>query len=144
MAEMFDTEVKAYGRLKPLQGVVVPVCYGCIQYDRTTRALLLEYLEGVPLSSPEGGTLSLEELSDLLHPCYRALHAFGVHHRDPNLYNYQLVDGKMKVLDLESINFDLAEDFQTKLMNMGIRCLAEKYRDMQAEHRSEGLLEAAA
>ncbi|KAK0753516.1 hypothetical protein B0T18DRAFT_385553 [Schizothecium vesticola] len=26
--ERFDTEVKAYGRLTPLQGVVIPTCYG--------------------------------------------------------------------------------------------------------------------
>ncbi|KAK4177782.1 lipopolysaccharide core heptose(II) kinase RfaY [Triangularia setosa] len=78
-AELFDTEVQAYNRLQPLQGMVVPTCYGRLHYNGT-RALILEYLGGTSLSSPEGVTLRLEELSALLQPCYRALHAFGVHH----------------------------------------------------------------
>ncbi len=62
------------------------------------------------MSSPEGATLRLEELSALLQPCYHALHAFVVHHGDPNLSNFQLVDGKLMVLDLESTVFDLPAD----------------------------------
>lgn len=82
MADLFETEAKVYDQLKPLQGVVVPRCYGQLQYNGS-RALMLEYLGGVSLVSPEGATLMLQELSDLLQPCYRALHAFGVHHNDP-------------------------------------------------------------
>jgi hypothetical protein len=58
--ELFDTEVTAYNRLKPLQGVVVPNCYGLCYY-RGMRALLLEHLPGVSLASPEGSTLTLEQ-----------------------------------------------------------------------------------
>ena len=86
MAELFDVELKAYDRLKPLQGVVIPTYYGQLYYNGT-RALIVEYLEGLSLSSPEGATLRLEELSTLLQPCYRVLHAFGVHYDDPNLSN---------------------------------------------------------
>ncbi len=89
MEELFDTEVKAYGRLKALQGVVIPTCYGRLHYNGT-RALILEYLGGVSLSSPEGATLRLEELSTLLQSCYRALHAFSVHHDDPTCPTFTL------------------------------------------------------
>ncbi|KAK5655574.1 hypothetical protein OQA88_5505 [Cercophora sp. LCS_1] len=141
-AELFDTEVKAYGRLKPLQGVVIPAYYGRLHYNGI-RALILEYLEGVSLSSPEGATLRLEELSTLLQPCYQALHAFGVHHDDPNLSNFQLVNGKIMVLDLESAVFDLSANDQAYFMKTSIECLAGRYRNMQAYYRHEGSLEAA-
>ncbi|KXX81130.1 Lipopolysaccharide core heptose(II) kinase RfaY [Madurella mycetomatis] len=142
MEELFDTEVKAYGRLKPLQGVVIPTCYGRLHYNGT-RALILEYLGGVSLSSPEGATLRLEELSTLLQPCYRALHAFGVHHDDPNLSNFQLVNGKIMVLDLESAVFDFSVDDQAFFMKTNIWDLAHRYRSMQAYYLRDGSLEAA-
>ncbi|EAQ83345.1 hypothetical protein CHGG_09749 [Chaetomium globosum CBS 148.51] len=84
MAEYFHTEVEAYRRLKPLQGVVIPQFYGCLRYNGS-RAMLVEQLGGASLSSPEGATMELEELSALLQACYRALHAFGVHQDDSNL-----------------------------------------------------------
>jgi hypothetical protein len=95
--ELFDTEVKAYHRLKPVQGLVVPNLYGLCRYNGM-RALILDHLSGVSLASPEGATLCLEELSDLLQPCYRAMHAFGVQHDDPHVGNFQLVDGKIMAL----------------------------------------------
>lgn len=142
MAELLDTEVKAYSRLKPLQGVVIPTYYGCL-HDNGTRALILEYLGGISMSSPEGTTLQLEELSTLLQPCYRALHAFSVHHNDPNLSNFRLVNGKIMVLDLESAVFDLPAKDQAFFMKTSIEHLAEMYLDMQAYYRHDGSLEAA-
>ncbi|KAH6635847.1 hypothetical protein F5144DRAFT_159242 [Chaetomium tenue] len=143
MAELFDTELKAYDRLKPLYGTVIPTYFGKLYYNGT-RALILEYLEGVSLSSPEGATLRLEELSALLQPCYRALHAFGVHHDDPNLSNFQLVnDEKIMVLDLESAVFDLSADDQAFFLKTSVEHLAGRYRSMQAYYRNDGSLEGA-
>ena len=65
IAELFDTKLKAYDRPKPLQGVVIPIYFGQLYYNGI-RALIVEYLEGVSLSSLEGITLRLEELSTLL------------------------------------------------------------------------------
>lgn len=140
--EQFDTEVKAYGRLKPLQGVVIPTCYGRLYYNGG-RAMILEYLGGVSLSSPEGATLRQEELSTLLQLCYRALHDLGVHHDDPNLSNFQLVDGNIMVLDFESAVFDLSVDEQAFFMKTNIWDLALRYRRMQAFYLKDGLLEGA-
>jgi len=111
MAKLFDVEVKAYHRLKPLQAVVVSISYGWVHYNNT-RALLLEHIKVLSLSSPERATLRLEELLALLQPCYRALHAFAVQHDEPNLSNFQLVDGKLMVLELASTVFDLPDDDQ--------------------------------
>lgn len=142
MDELFDTEVKAYGQLKPLQGVVIPRCYGRLSY-KGTRALLLEQLEGVSLASPEGATLELKELSELLQPCYRALHAFGIHHDDPHPSNFQLVDGKLMVLDLERVSFGLPADRNALFMASNIWDIAYRYQGLQVYYRLEGLLEAA-
>lgn len=142
MAELFDTEAKVYDQLKPLQGVVVPRCYGQLQYNGS-RALMLEHLGGVSLVSPEGATLTLQELSDLLQPCYRALHAFGVHHDDPQLGNFQLVDGRIMALDFERAALDLSADDRDFFMKTNIWDLADRYRDAQVYYRREGLLEAA-
>lgn len=146
MAELFDTEVKAYDQLRPLQGAVIPTCYGRLRYNGK-RALLLERLGGVSLSDPEGATLKLEEVSSLLQPCYRALHAFGVHHSDPHLSNFQLVtnagEKSIMVLDLETAEFDLSEDRRAFFMMTSIGFLMDQYRNMQAYYRQDGLLEAA-
>ncbi|KAK4102670.1 hypothetical protein N658DRAFT_566192 [Parathielavia hyrcaniae] len=140
--EQFGTEVKAYSRLKSLQGAVIPTFYGRSRYNGT-RAMILEYLGGVSLSSPEGATLRLEELSALLQPCYRALHALGVHHDDPNLANFQLVNGNIMVMDLESAVFDMSADDLEYFMRTNIWDLAYRYRHMQAYYLYEGSLEAA-
>jgi tRNA A-37 threonylcarbamoyl transferase component Bud32 len=142
LRELFDTEVQAYDRLKPLQGVIVPRCYGRLHYNGS-RAMILERLGGVSLASPEGATLQLEQLSALLQPCYRALHAFQVHHDDPQPANFQLVDGKIMVLDLERVMFDLSADDMGYFLKTNIEDLAIRYRDMQVYYRHEGLLEAA-
>ncbi|KAK4236867.1 lipopolysaccharide core heptose(II) kinase RfaY [Achaetomium macrosporum] len=140
--ELFDTEVKAYNRLRPLQGVVIPKCYGLCYY-RGTRALLLEHLPGVSLASPEGSTLTLEQLSALLQSCYRAIQAFGVHHEDPHMENFQLVDGRIMALDFERVEFDLSEDDMEHFLKTSVVDMAYRYRSMQAYHRRQGALEAA-
>jgi tRNA A-37 threonylcarbamoyl transferase component Bud32 len=142
MEEMFDTEVKVYERLNPLQGVVVPRCYGCLRYNGS-RALILQHLGGVSLVSPEAATLRLDELADLLQPCYQALHAFGVHYDDPQLANFQVVDAKIMVLDFEQVMLDRSADDNAFFTMTGIRHLAQLYREMQVWYRHEGLLEAA-
>lgn len=142
-SELFDTEAKVYHLLRPLQGVAVPRCYGEVRYNGS-RALLLEHLGGASLASPEGATLSLRELADLLQPCYRALHAFGVHHDDPSWGNFRLVDGgRIMVLDFERVALDLPPDDRTSFMRTNIWDLADRYRDARAYYRHEGLLEAA-
>ncbi|KAK3290769.1 uncharacterized protein B0H64DRAFT_427623 [Chaetomium fimeti] len=80
--EYFVTEVRAYGRLKPLQRVVTPST------------------SGIFLSSPEDATMMLEDLSTLLRSCYRAPHAFSVHQDDSNLSNFRLVDGTLSIKHL--------------------------------------------
>jgi hypothetical protein len=53
IANLFDTEAKVQDQLKPLQGVVVPRCYGQLRYNGS-KPLMLEHLGGVSLLSTEG------------------------------------------------------------------------------------------
>ncbi|KAK0633873.1 hypothetical protein B0T14DRAFT_533966 [Immersiella caudata] len=48
VTELFETEAKVYDQLKPLQGVVVPRCYGQLRYNGS-GALMLEHLGGISL-----------------------------------------------------------------------------------------------
>jgi hypothetical protein len=105
--------------------------------------MLLEYLGGISLSAPEAATMTLEELSSLLQPCYRALHAFNVYQDDANLSNFQLMDGKIKVLDLESAVFHYSADQRVTFLASSVRHLAKNYLSMQAYYRDQGSLEAA-
>ena len=139
--EDFDTELKAYRLMKPIQGLVIPRFFGCVRYNGR-RAMILEHLRGISMSSPEGATLTLNELAALLLPCYRAMHQFRVQYDDPNLSNFVLVDGRMMVLDLESAVFD-SSDHDMALFTLDIQELARRYRSMQAYYQHEGLLEAA-
>jgi predicted unusual protein kinase regulating ubiquinone biosynthesis (AarF/ABC1/UbiB family) len=140
--ELFETELKAYNQLRPLQGAAIPRCYGSCRYNGTD-ALLLERLEGVSLGSPEGATLKLEQLAELLDPCYRALHSFGVDHGDPHPGNFQLLDGKLVVLDLEQIEFDMPAEEQDLFLKLSIGNVLDRYRWLQAGFRAQGLLVAA-
>ncbi|KAH6628907.1 hypothetical protein F5144DRAFT_605015 [Chaetomium tenue] len=56
--EEFETEKATYAKLVPLQGVVIPRCFGQLRYEGT-RALLLSDIGGVCLATPEGGLLDL-------------------------------------------------------------------------------------
>jgi len=70
------------------------------------------------------------------------MHAFGVHHDDPNLSNFQLVgDKKIMVMDLESAVFDLSADEQAFFTKTSIERLAGSYLRMQVYYRQEGSLE---
>lgn len=140
--ELFDTEVRAYRRLKPLQGSVVPVLYGQV-WHRGTRALLMQDVGGVSLGEPEGALLDLDELSRLLQECYRATHAFGVHPSDIQLRNFHLVRGKLMVLDLELVEWDMSPELNTHHLVCQIYELAERYQERRAYFRRHGLLEAA-
>ncbi len=122
--ELFDIKIKAYGRLQPLQGVTIPTFYGTLRYNGM-RPMLLERLGGISMSSPEAATLRLEELSALLQPCYRAIDAFHVAVDDTNLSNFQLVDGRVMMMDLESAVFRYPADQRARFLASNIKHLAD-------------------
>ena len=140
--ELFDTEMQAYERLKDIQGLVVPICYGQVSCNGR-RALVLQDVGGVSLAEPAGAILDLEELSRLLQESCHALHGFGVHQSDFKCGNFRLVGSRLMVLDLEMVEFDLTDDDSAFFTATGISHLSSAYQRSRAVFRREGWLEAA-
>lgn len=140
--ELFDTEAQAYERLRDIQGLVAPICYGQVRCNERT-ALVLQHVGGLSLAEPAGANLDLEELSRRLHQCCQALHAFGVHQSDFMCGNFRLVGSRLMVLDLEMTEFDLPEGDRAFFTATGISHLASAYRRSRAFFRREGWLEVA-
>jgi hypothetical protein len=67
----------------------------------------------------------------------------GVAVDNTNLSNFQLVDGRMMMMDLESAVFHYTADQRERYLASNIKHLAGMYRDMQAYYRFDGCLEAA-
>ncbi|KAK7398028.1 hypothetical protein QQX98_012605 [Neonectria punicea] len=139
---LFDTEIRAYNQLQPLQGIVVPVCYGQTRY-KGARALMLQDVGGVSLAEPAGATLEFDQFSRLLQECFRALHGLGVNPEDPQLGNFILVDGRIVAVDLEMVSFDRSPDENASFMASEITWMASMYQRIRASLRREGLLKAA-
>lgn len=140
--ELMDTEIQAYEKLKPLQGVVVPIYYGEVRYNGF-RSIILQDVGGASLREPAGMLLEFEELARLLEECYVALFSFGVRLEDTQLGNFILVDGKAMVIDLEMVTFDNPEERLRQAMYIDISWLLGNYRDHRKFLRREGWLEAA-
>ncbi|KAI1818945.1 hypothetical protein F4861DRAFT_534839 [Xylaria intraflava] len=102
--EEFDTERAAYDKLRCLQGLVIPVLYGQIEYDGT-RALLLSDVGGQSLAEPEA-ILPEHQLRPLVDQAFQALAELRFTHDDLKLDNFRLVNGgtAIMVVDLELVN----------------------------------------
>lgn len=87
--------------------------------------------------------MRLDDLAALLLLYYRAMHPFRVQYDDPNLLNFVLVDGRIMVLDLESVIFDSSDRDIAVFTKQSIQGLAGRYTSMQAFYRHEGFLEGA-
>jgi len=101
-------ELVAYEKLKPLQGVVIPIFYGQAEY-RGVRSIVLSDIGGACVATPEGAILPAEDMHRLFDQALGALAELGVTHDDVKLDNFHLVekgDGEkaIMVLDLERIN----------------------------------------
>lgn len=140
--ELFDTEIEAYRRLRPLQGLVVPRCFGEVRYNGD-RALIFEDVGGHALGSPEGSLLSIEELAPMLLECYRALNAFGVHQDDFQPTNFHLVQGRLVALDLEMAELDPPTESLEFYIGTSVEELLVRYSRIRKCLRSDRLLEAA-
>ncbi|RTE73404.1 hypothetical protein BHE90_012173 [Fusarium euwallaceae] len=125
--ELMDTEIRAYERLKPVQGVVVPVYYGQVRCNGS-RSIIVQDVGGTSLREPEGMLLELDEFVRLLEECYTALISFGVNLEDSQLGNFILVDGKVMAVDLEMVSFYRTEDEMKQFMYMDMSELARARR----------------
>lgn len=141
--EEFANEVYMYAKLRPLQGLVIPVCYGQVSCGRgSVPALVLSDTGGVELCDPKAGGLPIERMSNLLRELFKALASHGVDHGDIKLDNFHLVggpNGRVMAVDLESAE----EADPSKLersIGSDVRFLLGIYRRHQAALVEDGLV----
>jgi hypothetical protein len=135
-ADLFETELKAYERLRPLQGDLVPFCYGVAAYDNKRS-----FSFGISLSDAEGLTLPVEKVLLLLQACYERLHAMCAHQEDMLLSNFRLVEGEIVAVDFDLVKFDPDPEVQVYLRVSIIESLLDIFVRLQEEFIGDGLLE---
>jgi len=139
----FDTEKATYAKLHSLQGVIIPKLFGELRYGNNTRALLMSDIGGASLATPEGGMLGLDEFKRLIHQALGAFSHFRITQDDVKLDNFHLVDGKIMVVDLESVNEDLSDEDFEFLVHCAVTSLSEFYERNQYGFWQRGLLKIA-
>lgn len=100
----FDNEKTMYSRLEPLQGRLIPICYGKAVYEGS-RALILSVLEGVrPFYQDIDCPLDEDELDRRVESAFRQLATFGVTNGDTKLDNFLVTEQSVLLVDLESLD----------------------------------------
>ncbi|KAM4062913.1 hypothetical protein HRG_013787 [Hirsutella rhossiliensis] len=131
----FNTEEATYERLRSLQGHVIPICYGQIEYDGA-RALILSDVGGACLAEPEGAMLNEKELRPLLNRALSALASCCISHDDIKLDNFHLVGQDhariIMVVDLEREELEW-------MVKKNTNSLIKAYRDHLDCLREDGL-----
>ncbi|KAM5350252.1 hypothetical protein ACJ41O_006757 [Fusarium nematophilum] len=129
--EQFDSEMAAYEKLRPIQGVGVPKCYGQAAYGGT-RALVLSDIGGNCIATPEGTVLDVKDFQSLIYQALKTLTDLGVSHDDTKLDNFHLVteDGKdrIMVVDLEMVDVHLSEEDFAYIARSKATWLTRQYR----------------
>lgn len=114
--EEFDNEIAMYGRLAPLQGVVVPVLYGVASVDRgqgegegETRAMVLSDVGGKPLAAVSGDDYKRMELRNMVSTAVGAVYRLGVAPSEANLLNCHVVAGDRVMIVDHKLDRELDE-----------------------------------
>ena len=134
-------ELETYEKLQPLQGDVIPVFYGQIEYDGAP-AIILSDIGGYCLATPEGTILEPEDLRPLLHVALSALSSLGVSHDDIKLDNFRLVgnNDKVMVVDFETVTTGLTDDEFAFMANSNANRLTRSYKNNIECMKYDGLL----
>ncbi|KAM0664898.1 hypothetical protein ACQRIU_006282 [Beauveria bassiana] len=98
----FANERVMYKRLAPLQGRIMPYFLGDAVFD-DIPSIVLSRLEGMPSYKQGPTALPAEDFEQQLEVILRAFTKFGVIYDDPKLDNFLVVEGKVMVVDLESV-----------------------------------------
>jgi serine/threonine protein kinase len=141
--EEFDTEKAAYEKLKCLQGLVIPICYGQAQY-KGTRALVLSDIGGSCVAEPKGAVLREQDIRPLFDQALSALASQGISHDDMKLDNFHLVNHSgnkiIMIVDLERINQLPPQKDPTQMVQADVDFLMQAYRDHLECLKEDGLL----
>lgn len=105
-SDQFGTERDIYKVLTPLQGTVVPKCYGQVECRKTntttTWALILSHVDGVSLHLSPELARDKDKLEAMLFEAYRSINRLRVRHQDRNPSNFIIVGDKIVVIDFDN------------------------------------------
>lgn len=139
--EEFDTERATYEKLKCLQELLIPICYGQAQYEGT-RALVLSDIGGACVAEPEGAVLREQDIRPLFDQALSALASQGISQDDMKLDNFHLVGNggnrAIMVVDLERINELSPDKDHTQMVQADVDFLMQAYRDHLECLREDG------
>ena len=138
--ELFDTELKAYKKLRPLQGTSVPILYGQIKYNGA-RTLIVQDIGAESIREPAGLTFSLTKLVRLLQECISDLEGAGLRQEDAQLSNFIFANGRLVAVDFERVCFEGEEDWAKYCTEAEIEMLVKSYINMRRLGQFEGILE---
>lgn len=141
--ESFLAEQRAYERLRPLQGIVVPRLYGTVRYNGQD-ALLLQYIPGPTLADSEGAIMTVDEAFSLLQRSYSSMTDLGATQEDAQLRNFILntQQGRIMVVDLEFVAIDESVEYMEYSTLSTIYHILELYLCRQRSLLEDNYLEA--
>ncbi|CAG9986281.1 unnamed protein product [Clonostachys byssicola] len=144
LERLFEAEHYAYNRLKPIQGLTIPRCYGSTHFSGR-KALILQHCPGETLEQPEAATLSYSESKKLLGDSFNEMADQGAVQQDASLSNFILAPDKRRItaVGLERVTFpNTSEDIECHSL-LSMQTTLENYLGRQRFLRSDGYLEAA-
>ncbi|KAL2758161.1 hypothetical protein ACRALDRAFT_1074870 [Sodiomyces alcalophilus JCM 7366] len=137
--EEFEMEKATYTKLRSLQDVVIPRCFGELKYENK-RALLLSDIGGACLATAEGGLLEVADFRRMLRQALDALAPFGISQDDNKLDNYHVVGDKIMAVDLERVNVGLTPEIVSLHVDSTVKGLTQRYEDTQYDLWDSGLI----
>ncbi|CAH0046325.1 unnamed protein product [Clonostachys solani] len=142
--QLFEAEHQAYNRLRPIQGLTVPRCYGLTLFGGR-KALILQHFRGDTLEKPEAATLSFSESKRLLGDFFKEMADHGAVQEDADISNFILDPDERSIMavDLEYVTFPSTSEDIEYLSLSSMQTTLENYLGRQRFLRSEGYLEAA-
>lgn len=126
-----------YERLRPVQGLAIPIYFGEARCD-DVPAILLSDIGGFPLCDPKVALTNEGDVVRMLYDAFGALAGLGIVHDDVKLDNYHLVGNKIMIVDLERAEVvDKKVDF---FVDSNIDHLMGSYRSHQKCLEEDGLI----
>lgn len=110
-SDEFKNEKSMYERLLPLQGSLIPRCFGETTVHGT-RALVLSEVNGIESCNQKFPCLEPSEFQRRIEEGFAELAKFGVAYGDLKLDNFLLVGDRVVIVDLESVWEDTPDEIE--------------------------------
>lgn len=132
----FDHEKHLYERMKPLQGIFIPRCFGEAECDGT-RALLLSDVGGVEVCHQKPPFLPPDEFQRRLEINFAGLAKLGLVYGDLDLDDIRIVDDRLVILATDSV-YEGQWDDKGYLKALNVQMVRKMYEKHLRAHPANG------